>query len=82
MFGKKKREKLHYRAIKGSAVRAKYTHHAGEMHTIEFTFITECDKELVIEMTHENAALVIEHGIAAYSAIQRPIKIPRVVPFG
>lgn len=82
MFGKKKREKRHYKAVKGSAVRAKYALHSSAIHTIEFTFLTENDEELIIEMDHENAALVIEQGIAAHSAIQRPIKIPRTLPFG
>lgn len=81
MFGKKKKELMHFKAIKGSAVRAKMALHSAAMHTIEFTFVTEDNKKIVIEMDHENAAEVIEHGIAAHSAIQRPIKIPRVIPF-
>lgn len=82
MFGKKKRERKHYKAVKGSAVRAKYALHSAAIHTIEFTFLTENDEELVIEMDHENAANVIEQGIAAHSAIQRPIKIARLNPYG
>ena len=82
MFNKKKREKRHYKAVKGSAVRAKYALHSSAIHTIEFTFLTENNEELIIEMDHENAALLIEQGIAAHSAIQRPIKIPRVNPYG
>lgn len=83
MFSKKpKRERRHYKAVKGSAVRAKYTHHSAAIHTIEFTFLTENHEELVIEMDHEEAATIIEQGIAAHSAIQRPIKIPRINPFG
>ena len=81
MFGKKK-ETMHFKAIKGSAVRAKYALHSAAMHTIEFTFVTEDNKSIVIEMDHENAAELIEQGIAAHSAIQRPIKIPRNIPFG
>ena len=83
MFSKKpKREKLYFKGIKGSAVRAKYALHSSAIHTIEFTILTEDGKELVIEMDHENAAVLIEQGIAAHSAIQRPIKIPRTLPFG
>lgn len=82
MFGKKpKREKQYYKAVKGSSVRAKYTHHAATIHRIEMTFVTDDGIELVIDMDHEIAAEVIEQGYAAYSAIQRPIKIPRVIPF-
>lgn len=82
MFGKKpKPERRHYKAIKGSAVRAKYALPSAAIHTIEFTFLTENNEEIVIEMDHEIAANVIEQGIAAHSAIQRPIKIPRIVPF-
>ncbi len=82
MFGKKpKRERKYYKAVKGSSVRAKYTHHAAKIHRIEMTFVTENDEEIVIDMDHEIAADVIEQGIAAYTAIQRPIKIPRIIPF-
>lgn len=81
MFGKKK-ERMHFKAKKGSAVRAKFALHSAAIHTIEFTFVTEDNKSIVIEMDHENAAEVIEQGIAAHAAIQRPIKIPRMNPFG
>ncbi len=82
MFGKKpKRDRRYFKAIKGSAVRAKYALHSASIHTIEFTFVTENNEELVIEMEHDAAAVVIEQGIAAYSAIQRPLKIPRIIPF-
>ena len=83
MFGKKpKPERKNYKAIKGSSVRAKYALHSASIHTIEMTFLTENNEEIVIEMDHEIAAVVIEQGIAAHSAIQRPIKIPRIIPFG
>lgn len=82
MFGKKKKERMHFKAVKGSAVRAKYALHSAAIHTIEFTFVTEDNKSIVIEMEHDQAAIVIEQGIAAHSAIQRPIQFPRNVPFG
>lgn len=83
MFGKKAKPERHYfKAIRGSSVRAKYVHHAATVHRIEFTFHTDNGEEIVIEMDHEIAAEVIEQGIAAHSAIQRPIKIPRIIPFG
>lgn len=81
MFGKK-RETMHVNAVKGSAVRAKYIAHSASMHKIEFTFVTEDNKTIVIEMEHETAAELMEQGIAAHSAIQRPIQFPRNVPFG
>lgn len=83
MFGKKpKPERLYFKAVKGSAVRAKYTHHAATVHRIEMTFHTESGEILVVDMDHEVAAEVIEQGITAHAAIQRPIKIPRTLPFG
>lgn len=83
MFSRKpKPERRHYKAIKGSSVRAKYALHSAAIHTIEMTFLTENNEEITIEMDHEIAANVIEQGIAAHAAIQRPIKIPRTLPFG
>ena len=83
MFSKKaKPVKKHYKAVKGSSVRAKYALHSAAIHTIEMTFETGNGEVLVIEMDHEIAANVLEQGIAAHSAIQRPIKIPRMIPFG
>lgn len=82
MFGNKKRERKHFKAVKGSAVRAKYALHSAALHTIEFTFVTQDNEELVIEMDHDIAATLIEQGIAAHSAIQRPIKIARLNPYG
>lgn len=46
------------------------------------TFHTENGEEVIVDMDHEIAAEVIEQGIAAHAAIQRPIKIPRTLPFG
>lgn len=83
MFSKKaKPQKQYHKAIKGSTVRARYALHSAAIHTIEMTFVTDQNEVIVIEMDHEIAATVIEQGIAAHSAIQRPIKIPRIVPFG
>lgn len=78
MFGKPKRERHYYKAVSGSSARAKYTHHAATVHRIEFTFHTENGEEVIIDMDHEIAAEVIEQGIAAHNAIQRPIKMPRL----
>lgn len=70
----------HYEATSGSAARAVYQHHAGAMHKIAFEFQTPQGR-VTIEMPHDVAAEMIEQGIAAYQAIQRPLKIARNVPF-
>lgn len=83
MFSRKpKPERKYYKAVKGSSARAKYTNHAATVHRIEMTFVTENGEEVIVDMDHEIAAEVIEQGIAAHNAIQRPIKIPRMNPFG
>lgn len=82
MFGKKKVERVYYKAIRGSSARAKYTNHAATVHRIEMTFHTESGEEVIIDMDHEVAAEVIEQGINAHHAIQRPIRIVRNLPFG
>lgn len=70
----------HYEATDGSAARAKYMHHAGAMHRIEFEFQTP-EGRITVAMDHDIAAAVLEQGITAYQAIQRPLRIARNIPF-
>jgi hypothetical protein len=81
-MAKKRMPEFYYKAVEGSSARAKYTHHAATIHRIEFSFVTENGEKVIVEMDHETAAKLIEEGIAAYTAIQRPIQFPRFTPFG
>lgn len=78
----RKKKLLDIRAIEGSSCRAVYVSHAGMMHNIEFNFVTENAETVTITMSHDEAVKVIESAIAAYTAIQRPVQFPRVIPFG
>jgi len=69
-------------ATTASSARAVYAHYAGTIHAIEFTFVTEDEQEVVVTMTHEVAAELLEQGMHAYDAIQRPLRKAYRVPFG
>ena len=79
---KKRMPKLaNYTAISGTACRAVYTHHAGMLHNVEFTFVTE-EGTVVVTMPFDVARETLNAGIAAYQAIMKPLQIAQNVPFG
>ena len=78
----REKPEMWYKAVEGTAVRAKYTHAAAAMHNVEFSFVTASGEVVKVEMEHDLAAKVIEQAIAAYTAIQRPLNFPRAIPWG
>lgn len=82
MTKKLRAQKVHYKAVSGTSCRAVYTHHAGMIHNIEFTFKTESGDEVIIEMPFDVARETLNAGIASYQAIMTPLQISRQVPFG
>lgn len=79
---KKPKATTHYDAVQGSSVRALYQGAAGAMHKIEFTFLLDNGEQVVITMEHQAAADLLESGIHAYTAIQRPLRQAIRTPFG
>lgn len=77
----RKKPTTHYTAVEDTACRALYTHHAGMIHNIEFTFKTT-DGDVVIQMPYNVARETLNAGIASYQAIMEPLQIARQVPFG
>lgn len=69
-------------AVKGSGARCLYQHHAGAMHKIEFSFVTENGEKYTVTMTHDAAREFLNSGISAYQALMQPLQIARNVPFG
>lgn len=77
----RKRQKTQFNATKGSSARAIYSHHAGMLHNLEFTFVTENGEEIVVTMNHPQAREFLNSAIAAYQATMEPLRIARDVPF-
>lgn len=78
---KRSKKLAEYTALSGTACRAVYTHHAGMLHNVEFTFKTE-HGDVVVTMPFEVARETLNAGIASYQAIMKPLQIAQQVPFG
>ena len=75
------RKQQFFHASEGSTTRALYATPPA-MHRVEFKFRDENGNELIVDMDHDKARIVIEQAIAAYSAIQAPLKVPHNIPWG